>query len=186
MNIVEIRTRRPEAGSGLRVVFEDTLQPFAEISSATALGYLLVNRRRSPVPAGDATRARMLLDESAARFAEAGDETGRAAVLVAWATWSSRRARSPPPAPRWTRRCELRREQGDRRGSGLVMTGLGVIDTAAGDYAGADRHLTEALRCSAARGTGWGWPAPSGGWPTWRWPATAWTTRRPRSRRRAP
>ncbi|MBV8221553.1 MAG: AAA family ATPase, partial [Solirubrobacterales bacterium] len=70
------------SGGWLRIVFEDTLQPFAEISTGAAVGYALANRAGIARARGDLPRARSLLGESELRFDQAGDESGRAAVLV--------------------------------------------------------------------------------------------------------
>ena len=64
------------------MVFEDTLQPFLEISCDAALGYVLANQAGLVGARGDLARARALLEESAARFEDSGDERGAAAVLV--------------------------------------------------------------------------------------------------------
>jgi tetratricopeptide (TPR) repeat protein len=50
----------------------------------------------------------------------------------------------------------LRREQRDRRGLGLVLAGLGLIDTAAGEHARAERHLAEAREMFRRAGDRWG------------------------------
>ena len=81
VNIAEIRAE-PGGRPGLRIVFEDTLQPFVEISCDAAVGYVLANQAGSCARAATLARARALLDESAARFEDAGDELGTAAVLV--------------------------------------------------------------------------------------------------------
>ena len=82
VNIAEIRTSPPGGRPGLRIVFEDTLQPFVEISCDAAVSYVLANQAGIVSARGDLARARALLDESAARFEDSGDERGKAAVLV--------------------------------------------------------------------------------------------------------
>jgi predicted ATPase len=154
VNIVEIRPnqRRP----GLRVVFQDSLQPLVEITCGAAAGYALANRANIARVRGDFVAARALLDESAARFAAAGDEKGIAAVLVRrayveFAEGALATARSALDAA-----LELRRAHGDRRGAGLVLAGLGLIDTSAGDYRSADQHLSEAREIFRRAGDRWG------------------------------
>src|SRR5207237_1406069 len=51
---------------------------------------------------------------------------------------------------------ELRRRQGDRRGVGLVLTGLALVDTAAGNHARAERHLARARELFRRAGDRWG------------------------------
>ena len=100
LNIAEIRdSRAGQRGPGLQLVFEDTLQPFVEISCDAAVGYALANQ------AGDRARARRhraaphaLLDESAARF-EAPATTRRA-----WRPCSSAAPTSRSPRATWPRR----------------------------------------------------------------------------------
>ena len=75
-------TSQPSGRQGLRLVFEDTLQPFVEISCDAAVSYVLANQAGIMRARGDLGRASALLDESAARFEDSGDEAGKAAVLV--------------------------------------------------------------------------------------------------------
>ena len=44
LNIAEMRSSDPSGQPGLRIVFEETLQPFVEISCDTAVGYVLANQ----------------------------------------------------------------------------------------------------------------------------------------------
>ncbi len=44
----------------------------------------------------------------------------------------------------------------DRRGVGLVLTGLGLVDTAAGDFRNADARLAEARELFRRAGDRWG------------------------------
>ena len=82
VNIAEIRTRPAGGRPGLRVVFEDTLQPFVEILATRRSDTRSRTAPASRGPGVTSERARELLDESAARFAKSDDETGKAAVLV--------------------------------------------------------------------------------------------------------
>ena len=50
----------------------------------------------------------------------------------------------------------LRRRLNDRRGLGLVLAGLGLIDTTAGDHESAERHLAEARQIFRRAGDRWG------------------------------
>ena len=156
VNIADVRASAPTGLPGLRVVFEDTLQPFVEISCDAAVSYALANQAAIVRARGDVPRARQLLDESAAQFESAGDDAGKAVVLVRRAYIEL--AEGGPPAARAAleQALELRRGQSDRRGLGLVLAGLGLIDTTAGDYAGAERHLAAARDIFRRAGDRWG------------------------------
>jgi predicted ATPase len=154
VNIVEIRPnqRRP----GLRVVFQDSLQPLVEITCGAAAGYALANRASIARVRGEFVRARALLDESAARFAAAGDEKGAAAVLVRRAYVEFAEGALADARAALDAALDLRRAHGDRRGVGLVLAGLGLVDTSAGDYRSAERHLSEAREIFRRAGDRWG------------------------------
>src|SRR5262249_60845466 len=81
VNIAEM----PGGGSGARpamwVVFEDTLQPFAELSCDTAAAYVLANRAGIARRLGDLDAARTMLDEAEEQVARVGDVRVRAYVL---------------------------------------------------------------------------------------------------------
>ena len=149
-------TIRSGGRRGLRIVFEDTLQPFAQTSAEAAVGYALGNRAGIARARGDLPRARALVDECEVRFEEAGDESGRAAALVRRAYLEL--AEGNPEASRRTllQAGEVRRERGDRRGLGVVLAGLGLIDTTAGDHTAAQRHLAEAEAIFERAGDRWG------------------------------
>ncbi|HTO25879.1 MAG TPA: tetratricopeptide repeat protein, partial [Gaiellaceae bacterium] len=156
VNVAEMRTSSPDGRPGLRLVFEDTLQPFVEISCDAAIGYVLVNLAAVARTRGDTARARRLLDDAGERFAGTDDARGRAAVLVRLgylelAEGSIRDARGCLESA-----LMLRRELNDRRGLGLVLAGLGLIDTTAGDYDNAERHLAEARQIFRRAGDRWG------------------------------
>src|SRR5213076_1152632 len=119
VNIAEIRMSLP-GGRPLRVVFEDTLQPFVEISCDTAVSYILANQAGIVRAGGDLARARALLDESGTRFEDAGDEAGKAAVLVRRAYLELTEGALPAARAALEQALELRRGQSDRRGLGLV------------------------------------------------------------------
>jgi len=156
VKIAEIRTSPTGGRPGLRMVFEDTLQPFLEISCDAALGYVLANQAGLVSTRGDLARARRLLAESAARFAASGDEPGEAAVLVRRAYLELAEGDRAAARLALEEALDLRRGQGDRRGVGLVLVGLGLIDTTAGEYAGAEQHLAEAREMFRRAGDRWG------------------------------
>ena len=156
VNIVEIRTNRPGRGAGLRVVFQDSLQPFVEVSRDAAVGYALANRASIARVRGELGRARGLLDESAARFASAGDEMGMAAALVRRAYLEFTEGALPAARALLHEALDVRRRHGDRRGVGLALAGLGFIDTTAGEYESAERYLVEACDIFRRAGDRWG------------------------------
>jgi predicted ATPase len=156
LNIAEIRTTLPGSRPGLQHVFEDTLKPFVEISCEAATSYALANLAGNARARGDTAEASALLEESAARFAAAGDDTGLATVSV-------RRAYAAFVANDLTTAREqlevaldLRTMLGDRRGRGLVISGLGMVATVAGDYDTAERHLASARDIFRRAGDRWG------------------------------
>jgi tetratricopeptide (TPR) repeat protein len=156
VNIAEIRMRPREGRAGLHVVFEDTLQPFVEIYCDSAVSYVLAYQAGVVRERGDLARARALLDESAARFEECGDEAGKAAVLVRRAYLELVEDALPAARRALEEALELRRRQGDLRGLGLVLAGLGLIDTTAGDHHSAEHHLAEARDIFRRAGDRWG------------------------------
>jgi predicted ATPase len=155
VNIAEI-TSEHEDRPGLRLVFEDTLQPFVEISCDAAVSYALANQAGIAWERGELARALNLLDESAVRFEAAGDEPGQAAVLVRRAYFELAEGALPAARAHLESALELRRRLGDRRGLGLVLSGLGLIDTTAGDYDSAEQHLAEARDIFRRAGDRWG------------------------------
>jgi len=156
VNIVEIRLDQPGHRAGLRVVFQDTLQPFVEVSRDAAVGYALANRANIARVLGELARARALLDESAARFAISGDVAGTAAVLVRRAYVEAADGDLAAGRALLREALELRRGRRDRRGVGLALAGLGFVDTTAGEYSSAERYLTEACDIFRRAGDRWG------------------------------
>ena len=156
VNIAEIRRSSTDGRPRLRMVFEDTLQPFLEISCDAALGYVLANQAGLVSVRGDLASASALLGESASRFEDSGDERGKATVLVRRAYLELAEGDLEAARLALDEALELRRGQGDRRGLGLVLAGLGLIDTAAGEYASAERHLAEARETFRRAGDRWG------------------------------
>ena len=156
ISISEIRMSPTGGRPGLRIVFEDTLQPFLEISCDAAVGYVLANQAGLVSARGDLARARGLLVDSASRFEGSGDEIGKAAVLVRRAYLELAEGDLAAARVALEDALKLRRGQGDRRGVGLVLAGIGLLDTVAGDYTGAERHLAEAREMFRRAGDRWG------------------------------
>ncbi len=156
VNIVEIRASQPGTRPGLRVVFQDSLQPFVEITRDAAVGYALANRATIARARGDLGWARELLDESAARFAMSDDDTGKSAVLVRRAYLKFAEHDLPAARALLHDALDVRRGRGDRRGVGLALAGLGFIETTAGEYRSAERYLAEACDIFRRAGDRWG------------------------------
>lgn len=147
---------KPKGVPGLRIEFQDTLQPFIEVSCEEAISYALANQAGIARARGDLARARMLLEESAARFAQAGDDRGLAAVRVRRAYLDLAEDALPAARRALDEALQMRRTHGDRRGLGLVRVGLGVIATAAGEHADAEAHLADARDTFRRAGDRWG------------------------------
>jgi predicted ATPase len=156
VNIAEIRVEPSEHRPSLGLVFEDTLQPFAELSCDAAVGYVLANQAGIARMRGDLSRARSLLDEAEGRFPGAGDEQGRAAVLVRRAYLELTVGDLPAARAAMEEALALRRGHSDRRGLGLALSGLGFIETRSGDHAAAQRHIAEARELFRRAGDRWG------------------------------
>ena len=156
INVAEMRSSDPAGRPGLRVVFEETLQPFVEVSCDAAVGYVLANLAAIARARGDLARARALLDEAAERFAQADDERGQVDVIVRRAYLELAEDSLPEARACLERALLLRRQLNDRRGLGLVLSGLGLIDTTAGDHESAEQHLAEARDIFRRAGDRWG------------------------------
>ena len=152
LGIAEIWVR----GSGLQLVFEDTLQPFYEVTCAAAIGYALVNQGSIAHARGEAERAHALLDESAAGFEAAADEAGLATVLVRRAYLLLAEGETAGARTQLETALELRGRLHDRRGRGLALSGLALVETTAGDYDAADRFVSEARDSFRRAGDRWG------------------------------
>jgi tetratricopeptide (TPR) repeat protein len=155
-NIADMRSSNPGGRPGLRVVFEETLQPFADISCDAAVGYVLANLAAISRSRGDFASARVLLVEAAERFDAEDDMRGRAGVMVRQGYLELAEGSVPEARACLERALELRRQLHDRRGVGLVLAGLGLIDTTAGEYEQAERHLGEARDIFRRAGDRWG------------------------------
>ncbi len=141
---------------GPRLIFEETLQPFADVSPAVAIGYVLANRATIARMRGELTRARELLDEGNRHFVRLDDGRGASDVRVRrayleLAEGSPALAREALEEP-----LELRRALNDRRGIGIVLAGLGLMDTLLGDHEGAARELADAQDLFRRAGDRWG------------------------------
>ncbi len=156
LNIAELRTTQPQGQIAVRHVFEDTLQPLVEISCDAAIGYALANQAGIARVRGDLRRSWALLDESAARFTDAGDDAGLATVFVRRAYNALAEDELSEARAHLEAALELRERLRDRRGRGLVLSGLALVETAAENFAVAEEHLAEALDIFRRAGDRWG------------------------------
>ena len=157
LSIAELRTAQTEGQVAVRHVFEDTLQPLVEISCRAAASYALANQAAIARARGDLPRARTLLDESAARFAAAGDETGLATVLVRRAYLALAEDQLDEARAHLEAALELRAALSDRRGRGLVLVGARPRSRPRrGDFDEAEDHLAEAHDIFRRAGDRWG------------------------------
>jgi len=156
VNIAEIRMEVPGRPVGPRLLFEDTLQPFVEVSCGAAVGYALANRAGIARARGNVPLALALLAESEARFVRAGDDQGVATALVRRAYTYLGDGDVDAAHAQLERALELRDGLGDRRGRGLVLAGLGLVEIVAGRHSAAERHLSEARDVFRRAGDRWG------------------------------
>jgi predicted ATPase len=155
INVAQIAVQDPGA-PGLRLVFEETLLPFAEVSSAVAAGYVLLNWANVARAADDPARARELLAEALDGFERAGSERGRADVWARLANLALAAGDVADAADLFERVRALRARRGDRRGAALAVVGLGSAAVAAGDYPRAESLLREAADTFRRAGDRWG------------------------------
>jgi tetratricopeptide (TPR) repeat protein len=101
-------------------------------------------------------RAKALLDESEARFEAAGDDAGLSTVAVRRAYTSLAERDLVGAKAHLERALALRAGLSDRRGRGLVLSGLGLVETIAGEYGRAERYLGEARDIFRRAGDRWG------------------------------
>jgi predicted ATPase/tetratricopeptide (TPR) repeat protein len=155
VNVAQMAVQNPNAPA-LRLVFEDTLQPFAEITCAIASGYVFLNWANVARTAADPARARTLLAEALERFERAGTERGRADVEARLAYLALADGDVEEAAELFERVRVLRAGLGDRRGAALALVGLGHASIAARDYARAETLLREATDTFRRAGDRWG------------------------------
>src|SRR5262249_40807035 len=77
VNVAEMSRPDPDA-PGIRIAFEETLQPFSDINCRAAAGYVLINWANVVRSAGDDRQARGLLEDGLAHFERIGSQQGQA------------------------------------------------------------------------------------------------------------
>jgi predicted ATPase len=156
LNIAEMRSSDPSGQPGLRIVFEETLQPFVEISCEAAIGYVLANQATIARVRDEFGRARDLLAEAGERFLKADDLRGQADVLVRRAYLELADGAPDPARECLEHALQLRRAMRDRRGIGMALLAVGLVETVSGDYARAEQPLADARRLFRRAGDRWG------------------------------
>lgn len=147
---------RTRGAPGLRIVFEDTLQPFADVSCDAAVGYVLLNLANVARTRGAPDRARQMLDEALVHFEHTGNDRGRADSWGRLANLAREEDRLDDARETFAKALELRRRLGDRRGEALALVGLGHLAINAGDYGRAESLLDEAVTVFRRAGDRWG------------------------------
>jgi predicted ATPase len=155
VNVAEM-VRPDPAAPGLRLAFEETLQPFADISSRVAAGYVLVNWANVVRSAGDDRQARTLLEDGFAHFERIGSDQGRADAWARLANVELFDERLVEAEDLFERARRLREQLGDRRGVALALVGLGQVATRRGEHARAAGLLQEAASTFRRAGDRWG------------------------------
>jgi len=148
--------RRGASALGPRRVFEDTLQPFVEVSCRTAIGYVLANQAQIARERGHPDRSRKLLDESIALFRREQDRRGESDALMRKAHLELASGNHDAGRTLFDQALELRRRLRDRRGIGMALSGLGLVEAASGDHERAEQLLAEARDLFRRAGDRWG------------------------------
>jgi predicted ATPase len=156
LNIAELRSSEHSGQPGTRLVFEETLQPFREISCDTAISYVLANQATIARVSGDLGRARSLLVEAGARFAATADERGAADVLIRSAYLALAAGDRDEARERLEQALRIRRGLRDRRGVGMALLAVGVVETAGANHEQAEQPLAEARAMFRRAGDRWG------------------------------
>jgi predicted ATPase len=156
LNIAEVNPGDSVAPLRLRIVFEETLQPFYEISCEVAIGYVLANRATIARLREEPERAGLLLEEAAAHFTRIGDARGEASVLVRRGHHELSLGSTDAARHAFEEALLMRRALADRRGVGIALSGLALVGIISGDHALAARQLEEARGLFRRAGDRWG------------------------------
>jgi predicted ATPase len=158
VNVAEsVRPVRPDPNlPGLRLAFEDTLQPFSDISCQVAAGYVLINWANVVRSEGDDRQARTLLEDGLSHFERIGSDQGEADTWARLANLELADERLDEAADLFERARRLREQLGDRRGGALALVGLGQVATRRGEHDRAADLLQEAADTFRRAGDRWG------------------------------
>ncbi len=155
LNVADLRGG-PGDPANLRVVFEETLQPFFKLSCRAAAGYVLANRASIARMRSDPTAAEALLAACAEQFEALDDERGTASALARRGYLALAGGSVDDARAFLNRALEIRKTLNERRGVGLVLSGLGLVETVAGDFPAAEAYLAEARALFRRAGDPWG------------------------------
>jgi predicted ATPase len=156
LNIAELHPGDSVAPLALRIVFEETLQPFYEISCEAAVGYVLANQATVARLSEEPERAGELLAEAAAHFAAIADARGEASVLVRRGHYELSLGAADAARGSFEQALVMRRAMADRRGVGIALSGLALAGIISGDHRLAARQLEEARALFRRAGDRWG------------------------------
>ncbi len=151
LNVAEMRAADPAARPGLRIVFEETLHPLVESSCETAVGYVLANQATIARLRGEPERARVLLQEAGARFDRSADARGQSDVHMRHAYLALSQGSTDAAREHLAQALRLRREMRDRRGVGMTLAAVGLLETVSGDYERAEQPIGRGARAVPAR-----------------------------------
>jgi predicted ATPase len=155
VNAAEMFRPDPDA-PGIRIAFEETLQPFSDITCRAAAGYVLINWANVVRSGGDDQQARVLLEDGLAHFERIGNDQGRADTWARLANLELAGGNLDEAADLFERARRLREQLGDRRGAALALVGLGQVATRRGEHDRAAGLLQEAAGTFRRAGDRWG------------------------------
>ncbi|HEX4323253.1 MAG TPA: hypothetical protein VHZ77_01350 [Gaiellaceae bacterium] len=156
MNISDVLWVEVAGARASRLLFEETLQPFAEVSADGAIGYVLGNQATIARMRAEFERARSILEAAETHFTDLGNERGASDILLRRAYLELAEGSLTAARAAFERPLEFRRAANDRRGVGMVLAGLGFVDTMLGDLDRATRELADARELFRRAGDRWG------------------------------
>ncbi len=156
LNVAEMRAADPAARPGLRIVFEETLHPLVESTCEMAVGYTLANQATIARLRDEPEHARALLQEAGACFDRSADARGQSDVHMRHAYLALSQGSTDVAREHLAQALRLRREMRDRRGVGMTLAAVGLLETVSGDYERAEQPLAEARELFRRAGDRWG------------------------------
>jgi tetratricopeptide (TPR) repeat protein len=148
----------PQAETGtLRMAFQETFAPFQDVSSRTAVGYVLANRGMMRRVSGDLDGAMRDIEECLALFRAIGDERAIAHALGRLGNLATAMGELALARDLLEECLAIRGRIGDSRGTGLAEGNLGSLAIAEGDLDRAQALLDESATAFGRRGDMWGY-----------------------------